>query len=554
MGCPGHLGLSIAVFSIAPYSLLLFLKGLPSMTRYADLAAAAKAWPFEEARKLVARFAKAPPAKGYVLFETGYGPSGLPHLGTFGEVARTTMVRRAFMELSDIPTRQIAFSDDMDGLRKVPDNIPNPEVIRPHLGKPLTQVPDPFGTHDSFGAHNNARLCQFLDAFGFEYEFLSATDCYKSGKFDAALLRVLERYDAIMDVMLPTLGAERQQSYSPFLPISPSTGKVLQVPILERNIAQGTIVFQDEDGQKVEQPVTGGHCKLQWKPDWGMRWVGLDVDYEMYGKDLIPSADLAGKISRILGGTQPEGFSYELFLDDQGQKISKSKGNGLSIEDWLRYAPPESLSLYMYQKPKTAKRLHFDVIPRAVDEYITFASKVGGETPDKKLENPAWHIHQGTPPQATSPISFNILLNLASVAHAEDKAKLWGYISRYVPGATPDTAPFLDNLSGYAVAYYQDFVKPTLAHRLPTDTERAALVDLRDYLKTLDETATAEDIQTAVYEIGKRHAFSDLKVWFQCLYEVLLGQSTGPRMGSFFKLYGIGESQALVDASLQKGL
>ncbi|ANC90571.1 lysine--tRNA ligase [Azospirillum humicireducens] len=520
------------------------------MTGERDLALQAKAWPFEEARKLVARFAKAPPAKGYVLFETGYGPSGLPHLGTFGEVARTSMVRHAFQTMSDIPTRLFCFSDDMDGLRKVPDNIPNKEMVAANIGKPLTQVPDPFGTHDSFGAHNNARLRAFLDSFGFEYEFQSSTDWYKSGRFDEALLGILRHYDEVMAVMLPTLGAERQATYSPFLPISPSTGRVLQVPMLERNTDAGTIVFEDEDGKKVELPVTGGHVKLQWKPDWGMRWFGLGVDYEMYGKDLIPSAELAGKICRILGGTPPEGFNYELFLDDKGQKISKSKGNGLTMEEWLAYAPPESLALYMFQKPKSAKRLYFDVIPRAVDEYLTFVDKVHGEEPAKTLENPAWHIHNGKPPAVRSDVSFNLLLNLAGAANAETKDTMWGFIRRYAPDATPENSPFLDSMVGYAVRYYQDQVKPTKRFRAPTDAERAALRDLLAKLDGLPADSRADAIQNEVFEVGKTHGFTELRAWFQALYEVLLGQTTGPRMGSFIQLYGIDETKALIREKL----
>jgi len=519
------------------------------MTSERELALQAKAWPFEEARKLVARFAKAPPAKGYVLFETGYGPSGLPHIGTFGEVARTTMVRQAFQRMSDLPTRLFAFSDDMDGLRKVPDNIPNKEMVARHLGKPLTKVPDPFGTHESFGAHNNARLRAFLDGFGFDYEFQSSTDWYTSGRFDDALLKVLRHYDEIMAVMLPTLGEERQQTYSPFLPVSPSTGRVLQVPVLERNPDAGTIVFEDEDGKKVEVPVTGGHVKLQWKPDWGMRWYALGVDYEMSGKDLIPSVELAGKIVKILGGTPPEGFNYELFLDDKGQKISKSKGNGLTMEEWLAYAPPESLSLYMFQKPKTAKRLYFDVIPRAVDEYVAFTSKFPAEEPARQLENPAWHIHNGKPPAVRADLSFGLLLNLAGVANAETKEVMWGFISRYAPDATPESNPLLDTLAGYAVRYYQDFVKPTKQYRAPTDAERAALEEL---LKRLDllSNAKAETIQNEVFEVGKLHGFTELRAWFQALYEILLGQTTGPRMGSFIELFGIEETKDLIRAKL----
>jgi lysyl-tRNA synthetase class 1 len=523
------------------------------MTSERELALQAKAWPFEEARKVLARFEKSPPAKGYVLFETGYGPSGLPHLGTFGEVARTTMVRRAFQMMSDLPTRLFAFSDDMDGLRKVPDNVPNQDMLREHLGKPLTRVPDPFGTHESFGAHNNARLRAFLDGFGFEYEFQSSTDWYRSGRFDEALLTVLRRYDEIMAVMLPTLGEERRQTYSPFLPVSPATGRVLQVPVLERDVDAGTIVFEDEDGKKKEVPVTGGHVKLQWKPDWGMRWHALGVDYEMSGKDLIASVELASKICRILGSSPPEGFTYELFLDDKGQKISKSKGNGLTIEEWLRYAPPESLALYMFQKPKAAKRLHFDVIPRAVDEYLAFAGKAGEEEPARRLENPAWHIHGGAPPPVRADLGFNILLNLAGVANAESKDVMWGFITRYAPDASPERNPFLDRLVGYAVTYYQDFVKPEKRYRAPTEAERAAIEDLLGELDGLPPEAEAEAIQSRVFEVGKRHPFPELKAWFQALYEVLLGQAQGPRMGSFIRLYGIDNTKALIREALARG-
>ncbi|MEX2520428.1 MAG: lysine--tRNA ligase, partial [Paracoccaceae bacterium] len=404
------------------------------MSELRALAEASRAWPFEEARRLVKRYEKAPPAKGYVLFETGYGPSGLPHIGTFGEVARTTMVRRAFEALSDIPTRLLCFSDDLDGLRKAPGNVPNREMLVEDLNLPLTRVRDPFGTHPSFGAHNNARLCAFLDSFGFTYEFASSTEYYRGGRFDEALLKALATYDEIMAIMLPTLGAERQATYSPFLPISPKTGHVLQVPTLERDVAKGVIVYEEPDGERVEIPVTGGNVKLQWKPDWGMRWAALGVDYEMYGKDLIPSAVLSAKICKALGEPAPELYNYELFLDGEGQKISKSKGNGLSMEDWLTYAAPESLSYFMYQKPKTAKRLFFDVIPKAVDEYHQQLNAYTGQDEAAQLMNPVWHVHQGTPPASDMVVSFAMLLNLASVAGAEDKDALWGFIRKYAQG------------------------------------------------------------------------------------------------------------------------
>ena len=523
------------------------------MSSERELAMAAKAWPFEEARKLLARTSGKTPEKGYLLFETGYGPSGLPHIGTFGEVARTTMVRQAFKRLSDIPTRLFAFSDDMDGLRKVPDNVPNQDMLRQHLGKPLTAVPDPFSNqYPSFGAANNARLRAFLDSFGFDYEFHSATEWYKAGKLDSALLGVLKHYDAIMKVMLPTLGEERQQSYSPFLPISPKSGRVLQVPVVKTDAAAGTIVYRDEDGSLVETPVTGGAVKLQWKADWAGRWFALGVDYEMYGKDLIPSAELSAKIVRIMGGHPPDGFNYELFLDEKGQKISKSKGNGLSIDEFLAYGPRESLSLFMFQQPRRAKRLYFDVIPRAVDDYIAAIEKFPAEEPAKRLDNPAWHIHDGKPPREDAPITFGMLLNLASVAHTEDKATLWGFISRYAPGASPAKSPFLDKLVECAIRYYRDFDKAQKKFRLPSVAERPQLEDLARMLKALPDDASAEIIQNEVYECGKRHrAQAELRQWFGTLYEVLLGSTQGPRLGAFIKLTGKERVISLIDRALK---
>ena len=520
------------------------------MTDYRTISQNAKAWPFQEAKALLKRMGSNTPDKGYVLFETGYGPSGLPHIGTFGEVARTSMVRHAFSLMSDLPTRLFAFSDDMDGLRKVPDNIPNKEMVSEHLGKPLTTIPDPFGTHESFGHHNNARLQAFLDEFGFDYEFVSSTECYQSGRFDDALRGVLANYDAIMNVILPTLGAERRATYSPFLPVCPETGIVLQVPVVERDEAAGTIVYAREDGKKIETPITGGHCKLQWKADWAMRWAALNVDYEMSGKDLIESVKVFGQICRLLGGRPPVGFTYELFLDENGEKISKSIGNGLSVEEWLRYAPPESLSQFMFQKPKTAKRLFFDIIPKNVDEYLQHLSSLPKQSENKQIENPTWHIHQGNPPHEVAHLSYNILLNLASVCHTEDKAVLWHFISRYRPDATPETAPILDSLVSCAINYYRDFIKPGKTYRLASPDEAVALQDLFDALGKLAPDTTAEDVQAEVYEIGKRHEFPDLKSWFRCLYEILLGQEQGPRMGSFIALYGIEETKALIQRAL----
>lgn len=522
--------------------------------RSQELAFAAHAWPFEEARKLVdrleSRAAHGKPA-GLVLFETGYGPSGLPHIGTFGEVARTSWVRRAFETMSDVKTRLISFSDDMDGLRKVPGNVPNQEMLAAYLGKPLTAVPDPFGTHESYGAHNNARLRAFLDRFGFAYEFLSATECYKSGRFDEALLTVLAHYEAVRDAVLPTLGPERRATYSPFLPLCPRTGRVLQVPVVEWNKSAGTIVYE-EDGLRTEVPVTGGRCKLQWKADWAMRWLALGVDYEMSGKDLISSVELSSKIVKILGGTPPAGFNYELFLDENGERISKSRGNGLTIDEWLSYGPEESIALFMFQKPRSAKRLYFDVIPRAVDDYIEFLRQYHAEAEDeaRAMENPVWHIHAKNPPTETYPVSFALLLNLVSASNAHDRDVLWGFIRAYAPDANAAANPGLDRLVGYALKYYEDFVRPQKRYRVPTDKERAALAELARVLSALGDERDGETVQNAVYEIGKRHAFEPLRDWFKALYEVLFGQTQGPRFGSFAALFGCAQTAALIERAL----
>jgi lysyl-tRNA synthetase class 1 len=527
-------------------------------TQLPTLAAEAKAWPFEQARALLKRLRnmekQGKPKEGTVVFETGYGPSGLPHIGTFGEVVRTTMVKTAFEALvgDEFETKMICISDDMDGMRKIPPTVPNPEALKPYIQMPLTAVPDPFGTHDSYGEHMGARLCAFLDGFGFEYEFLSATTCYKDGTFDPMLLKALEKFDDIMKVMLPTLGAERQATYSPFLPISPTTGRVLYVPMKAIDAEAGTITFEDEDGTDTTLPVTGGNVKLQWKPDFGMRWAALGVDFEMFGKDHQDNAPIYSRITRILGENPPQQYVYELFLDENGEKISKTKGNGISVEDWLKYAPPESLSLFQFQKPRAAKKLYFDVIPKAVDEYLTFLEKFPSEEPKRQVENPVWHIHGGNPPAETSPVSFALLLNLVSAANPETREQLWGFINRYAPGASAESQPLLDRLAGYAMAYYRDFVEPTKTYRAPNNQERAAMTDLAKRLRNWDGEVTQDELQTLTFSVGKDHEFENLRGWFQALYEVLLGQSQGPRFGGFIALYGVNETAQMIEDALAR--
>ena len=520
-----------------------------------DLRSAAltsKAWPYEEARKLLKRWPEGKPGCEPIIFETGYGPSGLPHIGTFNEVLRTTFVRRAYEELTGgAPTRLIAFSDDMDGLRKVPDNVPEQALLEASLGMPLTRIPDPFGCHESFAHHNNAMLRHFLDRFGFDYEFLSASDCYASARFDAVIRSVLVNWDGVMEVMLPTLREERRQTYSPVLPVSPTTGRVLQVPVEVVDADAGTIGFDDEDGSRVVQSALAGQAKLQWKVDWAARWVALGVDYEMSGKDLIDSVTQSSKIARVLGGRPPEGFNYEMFLDEKGEKISKSKGNGLSLEDWLRYGSEPSLSFYIYREPKKAKSLHLGLIPRAVDEYWQFRGNYPNQPVEQKLGNPVHHIHNGKVPEPYSlPLTYGLLLNLVSLPGIHDKETAWRFVQRYAPDTSADTHAELDELIGLAVNYARDFVVPTLQRRAPTELEAAALRDLDGELAKLAADAGSEAIQNIVFEVGKRHPFESLRGWFQALYETLLGSSQGPRMGSFIALYGIDNSRRLIAEAL----
>ena len=521
-------------------------------------ALVSKAWPYEEARKLLKRYPDGPPS-GEILFETGYGPSGLPHLGTFQEVARTLMVRHALSEMTDWPSRLIAFSDDMDGMRKVPPGVPGQDMMHGHLDEPLSKVPDPYGCgHSSYAAHNNNLLRQFLDGFGFDYEFLASSDCYASGRFDEALRQVLRRYDSIMDVMLPTLGEERRRTYSPVLPISPESGKVLQVAVEVLDAQAGLVRYTDPaSGQEVEQSILGGGAKLQWKVDWAMRWVALGIDYEMSGKDLIESVVQSSKIARILGGRPPEGFNYELFLDENGEKISKTRGNGVTIDEWLSYAPQESLSFYIYREPKRAKQLSVGVIPRAVDEYYQFLAAYPGQEPDKKLGNPVHHIHAGKVPDVRLPISFALLLNVASLPGVGDRDTIWSFLRRYDPALTPEASPELDRLVSYAVEYGSRFVAPALRRRPPTAEEVPALRELDSLLageagEGLEEEDPAVRLQNHVYEIGKKYYGKErLRDWFKALYETLLGSDQGPRMGSFIALYGIDNSRRLIAEALE---
>ena len=504
-------------------------------------------WPFVEARKLVKERQKIYEKKGKITLQTGYGPSGLPHIGTFAEVARTTMMVNAIKQIIDIPTEIITFSDDMDGLRKIPDNVPNKEILEKNLHKPLTSVPDPFKKYKSFGEHNNEMLKKFLNEFKFNYIFKSSTDTYKKGLFNIALLLVLEKYEQIIEAVLPTLGKERQKTYSPFLPVCPTTGQVLEVPVVEIKKKEGKIIYQNDD-KKIETEVLNGKCKLQWKVDWAMRWYVFDVDYEMYGKDLIESAILSSKICQILGKKSPNGFAYEMFLDEKGEKISKSKGNGITIEEWLKYASPESLSLYMYQNPKRAKKLYADVVPKAVDEYLTCIDKFSEQDSKQKLLNPVWHVHNGNPPKEKSIMPFSVLLNLVGTSNATDKDVLWKFIKKNKKDIKVSDHPILDSLVGYALKYFEDIVKPNKKYRKPNDKEKKALKDLVKRLKDCKEQMDPEAIQTIVYSVGKDNGYQEnLREWFKAIYEIIFGDQNGPRMGFFISFFGIKESIELIN-------
>ena len=517
-----------------------------------------KAWPFVEAKKIVKNLGginnfKAP-EKGYVLFETGYGPSGLPHIGTFGEVVRTSMVQNALESLVDVKTHLITFSDDMDGLRKIPENVPNKQMLKDYIGKPLTSIPDPFEKYESFGHHNNAKLQSFLDKFNFKYEFISSTKKYKNGDFDETLIKILENYESILSIVLPTLRSERKNTYSPFLPISSETGEVLQVKIDEYRVKDNAVIYTDpSNNKKYETLVTGGNCKLQWKVDWAMRWISLDVDYEMCGKDLTESVDLASKICKILNKKPPQNLIYEMFLDEKGEKISKSVGNGISVDDWLRYASPQSLSLYMFNKPRSAKKLFFDVIPKSIDEYYNHLKKFDNIDSIERYNSPIWHIHNGVIPSVNSEITFNSLLNLVSVCNSSEKEVIWGFIKEYDKDINPNENSELDNLIQYSINYYNDFVLPNKKYLKLENENRKIFEDLKLFLETTDHESSAEELQTQIYEIGKKYNFENLRDFFKLIYQVLLGQEQGPRLGSFIKLYGIKKTIKLINETLKKG-
>ena len=509
------------------------------------------AWPFVEAKKILRERKKFIDQKGKIVLQTGYGPSGLPHIGTFGEVARTAMLVNALNHITDLPKEIITFSDDMDGLRKIPDNVPNKDQLVQSLHKPLTNVPDPFGKFKSFGEHNNEMLKNFLNKFNFNYTFKSSTELYKSGFFNSTLQLILENYQGIMDIIIPTIGKERQKTYSPFLPICPETGVVLEIPVLEINKENSKIIF-DNNGKKLEQTILDGNCKLQWKVDWAMRWYALDVDFEMYGKDLIESAILSTKIIKLLGKNNPSGFAYELFLDEKGEKISKSKGNGITIGEWLEYASPESLSLFMYQNPKRAKKLYREIVPKAVDEYLEFIEKSKTQNELQLLMNPVWHVHNGKMPKEEMVMSFSMLLNLVETSNANSKDLLWKFVKKYKINILEKNYPIFDKLVGYAIKYFNDVIKQNKKYKKPNEIEKKALEALIKVLENCNDQMQPEEIQTKIYSVGKENGYSEnLRDWFKLIYEVVFGDENGPRMGFFISFFGVNETKQLIKNKIE---
>ena len=361
----------------------------------------------------------------------------------------------------------------------------------------------------------------------------------------------MEKYDEVLNIILPTLRSDRRKTYCPFLPICPETGKVLEIPMIEMDKKKGKIIFNNND-KKLETEITNGKCKLQWKVDWAMRWFTFNVDFEMYGKDLTESAILSNKICSVLGKKPPNGFAYELFLDEKGEKISKSKGNGISIEQWLRYASPESLALYMYPNPKRAKKLYSEVVPKTVDEYLDLIEKFPNQKENEKIMNPVWHVHNGKPPKEKIVMPFSMLLNLVGSSNSENKDVLWKFINRFHKNINPKDFPILDSLTGYAINYFKDKVEPNKKFKKPNAEEKKALLDLSLKLKTIDQSLTPEEIQTIVYTVGKSNGYEKkLREWFKLIYQVLFGEEDGPRMGYFISFFGIKETIELISDKIK---
>ncbi len=521
-----------------------------------------KEWPFVESRRILDRLERL--GKSSVTAETGYGPSGLPHIGTFGEVARTSFVLQALATVAPkVESRIIAFSDDMDGLRDVPKNLPNGQMLTSHLGKPLTAIPDPFGQEKSFAHYMNHRLRDFLDSYGFRYQFASSTESYASGVFDEGLRRIMGNYDAIRDLFTATIAEEKRAAWSPFFPICESCGRVYSTRVTELDTKGFRVAYACDAplagkygscGHTGSTSVLGGTCKVGWKVDWALRWFSLGIDYEMHGEDLLDSARLSSKIVKILGGEPPELFKYELFLDEKGKKISKKIGNGISLEQWLRFAPVDSLLYIMYVKPQQAKKMGLPILPEILDQYLELVAEYDGaeDSPVPFISRLSHGAHAGKL-EGQKTITYSLILELILALNQDDPRIVRDYLLKYQPAIAGNVA-YYEELIKDALAYYREVLLPSRkaepADHLMDDTLRA----LRDELARLEAAGTAPDadaLQTMAFQLAKDRDVK-MKDWFRALYRVFLGQSQGPRIGSFIALLGYKDCIERLEAHLVK--
>ena len=520
-------------------------------------------WPFIEAQRIIDRLGKI--GKTSVTAETGYGPSGLPHIGTFGEVARTSFVLQALKTLAPrIDSRIIAFSDDMDGLREVPRNLPNAEMLKEHLGKPLTSIPDPFGKEKSFAHYMNHRLREFLDSFGFEYTFASSTEQYASGVFDEGLRRVMAHYEPISELFKATIAEEKRAAWSPFFPVCENCGRVYSTRVTALDRDNFTVSYACDAplsgkyaacGHIGTASILSGGCKLGWKVDWALRWYSLGIDYEMHGEDLLESARLSSKIVKIIGGEPPELFKYELFLDEKGKKISKKIGNGISIEQWLRFAPVDSLLYIMYMKPQQAKKMGLTILPEIVDQYLELVAGYDGaeDSPVPFITRLSKGGHADKL-GSQKIVTYSLIIELILALNHDDPRMVRDYLLKYQPDIAGNVA-YYESLIVNALAYYREVLLPGRTAESADHQLDAAIVVLRDELARRAAAGTepdADELQTAVFQVAKDRDVK-MKDWFRTLYRVFLGQSQGPRIGSFIALLGYRTCIERLEAHLATG-
>ena len=517
-------------------------------------------WPYEEARKLVDR------AQGYqpgrpVIFESGFGPSGLPHLGTMCEVLRPAYVRRALENVGDgRPARLIVFIDDIDGLRKVPESVPHRDEWKRYLGQPVARIPDPFGCCKSFADHMIDLLSKFLAPVEVDLELARASEMYASGRFDDALKLMLDKREDIIRVITPTLREENRAGWSPFMPICPACGQVNSTRVVAYHPDRAAVEFSCERdfggahgcGHRAEQSVLGGNAKVGWKVDWALRWYVLKVDYELYGKDLIDSARLSGQILRLLGGKPPIGFPFEMFLDEEGHKISKSVGRGVTVDDWQRYAPIEVLKYFLLLSPRRARKLFIETIPQYVDEYLDALREYARADNVEARRNMALEfvLQSRSSRRFDSSLTYSMTMNLVAALGSSDRDLIWKYLTRYDPAIAGDaeTEALGRTLMDCALNYYADFIEPTKKRYAPNNSEREQLKKLIEFLEA-NPDAPGDEIEKKIYDLGREYYPKPGNI-FPLLYRVLLGQDRGPRLGAFIRLATPARVVELLNASL----